>query len=117
MRTLSCLSILLPLALIAAAPICQAYGAKPANAEIMPLEDRDRARVDVAESKLKLKLLDLEDVGGGEDSSSSGSCGSVNIGNTNTNTNTNQTGTSLIAPHDTTVIVTGDVFNTATCGR
>jgi hypothetical protein len=116
MKQLHCLSILASLALIAAAPVCRATNPniKPASAEISPLEDKDRAKIDVIESKLKLKELEIDDETSGTDSGSSpGSCGSVNIGNNSGN----QTGSGRVGSHDTTVIVTGDVFNTATCGR
>jgi hypothetical protein len=108
MRNLHCLAILTSLTLIAAAPVCRAIDHK-ASAEISVLEDKDRAKLDVEELKRKQQQLDLEDMNGGNETN----CGSVNIGNNNGN----QTGSSRAAPHDTTVIVTGDVFNTATCGR
>ena len=114
MRRLYCLSILTPLTLLAAAPVCRAMDGR-ASAEISVLDDRDRARVDVIESKLKLKMLEIEDAASGNDGNSNAgiNCGAVNIGNNGSN----NTGTGRVAPHDTTVIVTGDVFNTATCGR
>ena len=114
MKKLYRLSILSSLALIAATPAwCINPNIKPASAEISPLEDKDRAKVDVTESKLKLKQLEIEDETSGADSGSGPSCGSVNIGNNSGN----QTGSGRVGSHDTTVIVTGDVFNTATCGR
>jgi len=110
MRKLHTLAILSSLTLIAAAPVCRA-GDHRASAEISVLEDKDRAKLDVQELKQAQKQLELEDMTSG--SESNGNCGSVNIGNDNGN----QTGTGRVAPHDTTVIVTGDVFNTASCGR
>jgi hypothetical protein len=108
MQKLHPLAILASLTLVAVAPVCRAIDHK-ASAEISVLEDKDRAKVDVEELKRKQQELDLEDANGGNEAN----CGSVNIGN---NTG-NQTGSGRVAPHDTTVIVTGDVFNTATCGR
>ncbi len=115
MKKLHCVFILASLALTAAAPVCRANNPniKSASAEISPLEDKDRAKMDVIEAKLKLKQLEIEDEFSGTDSGSSPSCGSVNIGNNSGN----QTGSGRAGSHDTTVIVTGDVFNTATCGR
>ncbi|HWY73815.1 MAG TPA: hypothetical protein VNW98_09240 [Burkholderiaceae bacterium] len=110
MRKLHHLAILASLALIAAAPLCRA-GDRRASAEISILEDKDRAKLDVQELKQAQKQLELDDLSSGTDSNSN--CGSVNIGNDNGK----QTGSGRAAPHDTTVIVTGNVFNTATCGR
>ena len=108
------LLILTSLALIAGMPASHA-AARRASAEISPLEDLDRAKVDVQEMKLKQLQLEIEDEVGGNDSGAgpNQNCGEVNIANNSGN----DTGTGRIAPHDTTVIVTGDVFNTATCGR
>ncbi|HEX4598557.1 MAG TPA: hypothetical protein VH278_12265 [Burkholderiaceae bacterium] len=110
MRRLHTLTTLLSLTLIAAAPMCRAgHNLKPASAEVSVLEDKDRAKVDLEENKNALKQLELDKMGSQDDSN----CGSVNIGNDNGN----QTGTGRVASHDTTVIVTGDVFNTTSCGR
>ena len=114
MKKLHGVFILTSLALIAATPAwCINPNIKPASAEISPLEDKDRAKIDVVESKLKLKELEIDDQTSGAESGSSPDCGSVNIGNSGGN----QTGSGRVGSHDTTVIVTGDVFNTATCGR
>jgi len=113
MRKLQYVAVLTSLALIAAAPVCRAtdFNFKKASAEISPLDDKDRAKVDVEENKQALKELEIEKETG--ESGNDVNCGSVNIGNDNGN----QSGTGRVAPHDTTVIVTGDVFNTASCGR
>ena len=114
MRKFHVLLMLTSLALIAGAPASHATGRR-ASADISPLEDLDRAKIDVKELKLKQMELEIEDEVGGNDSGASPNqnCGQINIGNNGGN----DTGTGRIAPHDTTVIVTGDVFNTATCGR
>lgn len=111
MRKLHYLAILTWLTLIAAAPVCRAFDLRAPSAEISVLEDKDRAKVDVVELKQAQKEIEIEDQNSNQGNESN--CGSVNIGNDNGS----QTGTGRVAPHDTTVIVTGDVFNTASCGK
>ena len=109
MKKLHCLTIAASLMLIAMAPICR--GA-PASAEISILDDGQRAKVDKQELKRKMKELELEDDGSDSGSGdSNANCGSIEIGNNDGKVR----GSLTVAPHDTTVIVTGDVFNNATC--
>jgi hypothetical protein len=104
------LTIATSLMLIVAAPVCR--GA-PASAEISVLDDGQRAKVDKEEIKRKMKELQVEEGSDSVPGDSNANCGTVEIGNNNGNVR----GTLTVAPHDTTVIVTGDVFNNATCGR
>lgn len=111
MRRLHDVAVVSSLMLIAAVPVCRAA---PASAEISILDDGQRAKVDKEELKRKMKLLELEDQSSdsaGDASVPSANCGTVEIGNNNGNVR----GMLTVAPHDTTVIVTGDVYNTATC--
>jgi len=109
MRIVPTLALLTTIALIVVAPVCR--GA-PARAEILPIEDKDLAKMDKEEVKRKREMRNME-----EDSSNTSDdsqCGSVAIGN---NDSANQRGSGQIAPRTTTVIVTGNIFNTANCGR
>ena len=109
MRVVHTLMLLSTIALFAAAPVCRAA---PARAEIVPIEDKDLAKMDKEETKRRRDQLKME-----EDSSNmndSSQCGSVSIGN---NDSANQSGSGRVAPRDTTVIVTGNIYNTANCGR
>jgi hypothetical protein len=111
MRIVPCLMMLTMAAMVATAPVCRA---RDASAEILPLEDKDIAKLDKEETKrkrLERQLGDPADQGG-----DSAECGAIDIGNT-TSSNSNQSATNRIAPHDTTVIVTGSIYNTANCGQ
>jgi len=106
----STLAILTTIALVAAAPVCRS-APRTARAEILPIDDLERAKMDKEEVKRKREEHNIEDSSNsGEDSQ----CGSVAIGN---NDSANQSGSDRIAPRSTTVIVTGNVYNTASCGR
>jgi hypothetical protein len=108
MRSSSILVALATIALIACAPLCRAA----ARAEILPIDDKDLATMDKEEAKRArdVKKMDAEMTNTGEDSQ----CGSVAIGN---NDSATQRGSARVAPTETTVIVTGNVYNTASCGR
>jgi hypothetical protein len=108
MNKLCWLTMVTSLMLIAAAPVCRAA---PATAEISILDDGQRAKVDKQELKRKMKELQLEDDSSTGDGSANANCGTVEIGNNNGNVR----GSLQVAPHDTTIIVTGDVLNNATC--
>jgi hypothetical protein len=109
MRIVPYLTLLTMVALMATAPVCRA---RDASAEIMPLEDKDIAKLDKEEVKRRRLERNLEDQS--QDQSDGSQCGSVEIGNSNSSS---QSATDRIAPHDTTVIVTGNVYNTASCGQ
>ena len=110
MRIVPHLTMLAMVALIAAAPVCR--GEVHARAEILPIEDKDLAKLDKEETKRRRDIRNIDQ--DGPDINEGSQCGSVSIGN---NDSGNQRGSNRIAPRDTTVIVTGDVFNTASCGR
>jgi hypothetical protein len=110
MRIVPHLTMLAMAALIAAAPVCR--GEVHARAEILPIEDKDLAKMDKEEVKRKRDQRKMED--DMSDTNDSGQCGSVSIGN---NDSGNQRGSNRAAPRDTTVIVTGNVYNTASCGH
>jgi|SRR5258708_33893728 len=112
MRIVPPLAILTTIALIAIAPACRGVEVRQARAEILPIEDKDLAKMDKEEVKRKRDLRKMED--DTSDLNDSGQCGSVSIGNNNSG---NQSGSNRAAPRDTTVIVTGNVFNTASCGH
>ncbi|MEX8519227.1 MAG: hypothetical protein AB3X44_12015 [Leptothrix sp. (in: b-proteobacteria)] len=76
------------------------------RAEALELDDKDRALV--AKQTLKQRLIGNQMSGTG----TSANCGSVEIGNTDTST-----GSSRIANREKTIIVTGNIYNTATCKR
>ena len=112
MRNLHCLTIVTSMVLIAAAPMCHALQMRAASAEISDMDDDKRAKLDVQEVKNRQTELEQEDQQGqGQDNGEN--CGTVSIGNSNGD----QHGLNSVAPQSTTVIVTGDVFNTASCGR
>ncbi len=111
MKTISTLTMLATIALIAAAPVCHAG---PARAEILPIEDKDLAKLDKEEVKRKRLARQMDEQQSDyNDSNDSSQCGSVEIGNSN---NSNKS-TNSIVPSNTTVIVTGNVYNTASCGH
>jgi hypothetical protein len=116
MRIAPCLTSLTMIALLAAAPVCRALDPRPARAEILPIEDKDLAKLDKEENKRRRDERNIEQDGGdGTDGSIDGSqCGQVSIGNAASGS---QNGVSRVVPNNTTVIVTGDVFNTASCGH
>jgi len=109
MRNLSTLTLLAAIALAAAAPACHAL--QPARAEILPIEDKDRAKMDKDETKRKRDQANMEDEL--QNMNGDAQCGSVEIGNNDSN----QRGSDRIAPRTTTVIVTGNIVNTASCGH
>ena len=119
MRNTCTLSLLTAIALIAGAPICK--GA--ARAEILPMSDLDLATMEVANAKLLREQQSMNATPWITPSTSNGStasnmsdnapCGSVSIGNNQSS----QNGVNSIVPSQTTVIVTGDVYNTANCNR
>jgi hypothetical protein len=80
--------------------------AATARSEALELDDKERALL--AKETLKQKRAGTSQTSGDQPTT----CGSVDIGNT-----ANQTGSSRIADRQTTVIVTGNVYNTATCKR
>jgi len=112
MRIALPLSILATVALVAIAPVCRGAEMRTARAEILPIEDKDLAKLDKEETKRRRDIRNIDQ--DGPDINEGSQCGSVSIGN---NDSGNQRGSNRIATRDTTVIVTGDVFNTASCGR
>ncbi len=116
MRIAPCLTSLTMIALLAVAPACRAFDPRPARAEILPIEDKDLAKLDKEENKRRRDERNIEQDGGGADGTTddSSQCGQVSIGNTGSGS---QNGVSRVVPNNTTVIVTGDVFNTANCGH
>jgi hypothetical protein len=112
MRTVSTLTILATIALIAVAPVCRAASAR---AEVLPIEDKELAKLDKEETKRRRAERQMEDDMSDSNQNDNSQCGTVSIGNGNSS-NSNK-GTSSVLGTSTTVIVTGDVFNTASCGR
>jgi len=110
-RKVHCLAIVSSIALIAAAPVCGAFQMKPASSEVSELDDAKRAILDVQDLKNRERELEQEDQNQNENGGQN--CGTVSIGNDNGN----QHGLNSVVPQGTTVIVTGDVINTANCGR
>lgn len=78
-----------------------------ASAEIVDMEEKERALL--AKESLKQKRDTRQ--GGKKGSNSDSDCGSVDIGNDNSN----QRGSNRIAERQKTVIVTGNIINTAKC--
>ena len=94
--------------LVATAPVCRAE----ARAEILPIDDGNLAKLDKVEVKQRREQQSQnQDM---SDTADSPQCGSVAIGNT---TSSNQQPLGRIVPSTTTVIVTGNVYNTANCGH
>jgi len=116
MRMAPYLTMLVMVALIGAAPVCRGQ----ARSEILPIDDKDLAKLDKEATKRRIEELQLENQGenGSENGSEGGNsqCGSVAIGN-NDNNNNQKAGLNSVIPSSTTVIVTGNVYNTANCGH
>jgi hypothetical protein len=112
MRIVSHLAILTTVLLTVAAPVSRCEARGEARAEILPLEDKDLAKMAKEDLKRKRDARNAEQ--DSSDMNDSSQCGSVAIGN---NDGANQRGSDRIAPNNTTVIVTGNIVNTATCGR
>lgn len=113
MRIVAPLAILTTVALIAIAPVCRAVDLRQARAEILPIEDKDLAKMDKEETKRRRDIRNIEQ--DGSDMNDNSQCGAVSIGNNdagNSNSATNR-----IVPNNTTVIVTGSIYNTANCGH
>jgi hypothetical protein len=115
MRMASCLTMLVTVALIGAAPVCRGQ----ARSEILPIDDKDLAKLDKEATKRRIEELQLENQSenGSENGSEAGNsqCGSVAIGNNDSNNQ--KAGLNSVIPSSTTVIVTGNVYNTANCGH
>jgi hypothetical protein len=113
MRTLICSLALV--GLVGIGGTAPAYG-REASTEISPLSDKERAELAKEEVKRRREtrneMKEADETTYGDDSSAN--CGTVSIGNSNSN---NQTGSGRVVQHDTTVIVTGNVYNTASCGH
>jgi hypothetical protein len=115
MRALiSTFTVMAAIGLATAAPVY----ARDASAVISPLDDKERAEFAKEEVKRRREVHNYEKEGEDASGYSSGqdspNCGTVNIGNNDPN---NQTGSGRVVQHDTTVIITGNVYNTANCGH
>ena len=112
------LTMLTMAALITTAPVCHALQPREARAEILPIEDKDLAKVAVQETKNRRQQYQMDDGSdGGDDTPNidpNAQCGTVSIGN---NTTTTNNPVNSVVPSTTTVIVTGNVLNTASCGH
>lgn len=97
------------LAALIGALILPAQVVAAARAEALDMDEKDRALV--AKETLKGKKAQAGAQGSGKGNGKSSSCGSVDIGNSDAN----KKGGSRIAEREKTVIVTGNVFNTANC--
>lgn len=86
--------------------ICGLAVAAP-RSEVLELDDKERAQL--AKEVIKHKRTAGTDKGSSKDKS----CGSVDIGNDEKD----KKGSSRIAERERTVIVTGNVYNTANCRR
>ncbi|MFN0185135.1 MAG: hypothetical protein ACKVQR_15080 [Aquabacterium sp.] len=95
--------------LAAALPALHAHAA--ARAEALDIDDKDRALL--SKETIKQKRTSAAQVANGKAGSrgTASSCGSVDIGNSDDA----KKGSSRIAEREKTVIVTGNVFNTANC--
>jgi hypothetical protein len=104
------------MALVAAAPLCHAGGGGGAgagghaSASISQVSDLDRAKIDKDSAKRRVEEEEQQDNLDNQDAGLQ--CGTVSIGN-----NSNQSGSGRVNPTTTTVIVTGNVYNTASCGH
>ncbi len=78
-----------------------------AKADIVDMEDKDRALV--AKESIRQKRDQRQQQRSGDKGSNS-DCGTVDIGN-----DSNQKGSGRIAERQKTVIVTGNIINTANC--
>jgi hypothetical protein len=113
MKTIAHLALPAVIALFAIAPACQAAGGR-ATATISQIEDLERAKMDKEDSKRRREQREMEDDLNAEQGDNP-NCGTVSIGNGNSNSN--QTGVGRVVPGNTTVIVNGNVYNTASCGH
>lgn len=113
MRVVLTLTILTTVALGAVSPVCHARQIAQARAEILPIDDKDRAKMAKEEMKRKRDTASNDD-DFSLDTSTDAQCGSVEIGNKQT---VNNTAVGTIVPQTTTVIVTGNIVNNASCGR
>jgi len=113
MRVVLTLTMLATVALAAVGSVCHAREIPQARAEILPIDDLDRAKMAKQEMKRK-RDTESSDDDFSLDTSADAQCGSVQIGNKQT---VNNTAVGQIVPQSTTVIVTGNVVNTANCGR
>ena len=94
-------------ALLAVASPSEARGTS-ARAEVLEIEDKERASL--SKEMLKNRRLGRDGAQPGGPATSQ-RCGNVDIGNSNES----QRGSSRIAERSKTVIVTGNVYNTARC--
>lgn len=104
----------LPNLLVAAALIAALLGVSAtwaARADALEIDDKDRAVL--SKETLKQKRQTAAQAAAGKSGARGGSsqCGSVDIGNSDGD----KKGSSRIAEREKTVIVTGNVFNTANC--
>ena len=107
-RIVPCLMVLSVITMVVAAPVCRAE----ARADILPIDDGNLAKLDKVEAKQRREQQSQnQDY---SDTADSPQCGSVAIGNS---TSSNQQPLGRIVPSTTTVIVTGNVYNTANCGH
>jgi hypothetical protein len=102
-----CLVAMIPFALAVLAPVVRAENAR---AVPLPIEDKDRA--DMAKQELKSKR-ELKKASGSDSKKSNSACGTIDIGNTPGNSNAK--GGQKLAEQNKTVIVTGNIYNTASC--
>lgn len=80
-----------------------------ARAEALEIEDKDRATLN--KETLKQKRMGHKKPGGPNGMGSEQGCGNVDIGNSDGD----KKGSSRVAERNKTVIVTGNVYNTAKC--
>jgi hypothetical protein len=109
LRTVAeCTGLGLAALLLVVAPSVRAASAPRADA--LELEDKERAQL----AKETMKQKRNAGATGSKESGSSGSsgCGSVDIGNSD-----DKKGSARIADREKTVIVAGNVYNTASCKR
>lgn len=120
MRKISHLTMLTMAALIAAAPVCHALSPREARADILPVEDKDLAKIAVEETKTRMQQYQMDDGTSSNDTPNvdpNSQCGTVSIGNSNNGNGNGNNAVASITPNNTTVIVTGNVYNTASCGH
>jgi len=107
-RIVPYLMLLSMITLVVTAPVCHGE----ARADILPIDDGNLAKLDKVETKQRRDAQNAnQDT---SDTEESPQCGSVAIGNT---VSSNQQPLARIVPSTTTVIVTGNVYNTANCGH
>lgn len=101
--------VLAACAFVSALPPAFAQGR--ARSEIVDLEEKDRTLIARTRVKEGREIAAAKRQGGGsKDAGSNANCGSVDIGN-----DSNNKGSSRIAERQKTVIVTGNIINTANC--